>query len=368
MRPSWPFVGALLLLTATATEVAQTGRPPTADAVILGKVTGAAGGAVLPGVVVLLNGGPTSGGPIASQRVLTDAQGRFLFRDLAAGHYRITATLQRYLPGGFGQTYAEGPTQTFDLAQHQSLGDVAIRLWRCPIVTGRVLDDAGQPIPRVSVEFLRADGGVNRLPLGRSNEALTGARVEVRRVGGATVVSGLDAATAVAGADGSFRAAALPGSCRVTASAPIASGLLTPKSAVVGDRDVLDTGLTIDGDGAPADLVVRFTDAVTSLGGRVIDAQGRRVSDLSVIVFPVDRASWGPASRRLQIAAAAADGSFTFPELPAGDYYAAAVGTVDPTAVFENVSLETTMMPFAIRVTIAAGEKKILTLQIAARR
>src|SRR5262245_7687125 len=88
--------GALARQAATAT--------PTA--LILGQVVDADTNKAIPRAMVTLGGGPQrpvpAGGP-NPQRVLTDAEGHFLFRDLAKGAYNFTAVAPGYLSGGYGQ-------------------------------------------------------------------------------------------------------------------------------------------------------------------------------------------------------------------------------------------------------------------------
>jgi hypothetical protein len=137
----------------------------------------------LAGVVVRLNTGagvlqsvglpsaPGAAAPPAGQTpALTNSNGQFLFRALGAGRYSLSAQLGGFVLGSFGQTRPDGPSAPIRLAEGQRLTDVTIRLWKYGVVTGRVLDEAGEPAIGMSVRVLRrtsAARGVQWVPLGQ---------------------------------------------------------------------------------------------------------------------------------------------------------------------------------------------------------
>ena len=105
---------------------------------------------------------------------MTDGDGRFLFRQVAKGAYQITATvggsgfspngfivsgfgspIGLYLNGGYGQRRPEGQLQTIDIADGERLGDAVIRLWKPGVLTGQVIDEAGEPLVDVVVVAVR---------------------------------------------------------------------------------------------------------------------------------------------------------------------------------------------------------------------
>lgn len=151
------------------------------EAMILGRVVDAQTDRPLAGVVVVLGGGPAEvAGPRQrpEPRVLTDPEGRFLFRGLTPGAYRLAAVvggngfspngfivtglgfpIGAYLNGGFGQTRPNGPLQPLELAEGQRMGDAVIRLWKSAAVTGRVLDEAGEPLVDQVVGIVQVAGG-----------------------------------------------------------------------------------------------------------------------------------------------------------------------------------------------------------------
>src|SRR5215216_6843 len=85
----------LVIIEATGFPAGQP-QPASGTALILGRVVDAATGTPVSGVVVTAVGSadsatiPPSGQP---QSMLTDAQGRFVFRNLPKGAYALTATI-----------------------------------------------------------------------------------------------------------------------------------------------------------------------------------------------------------------------------------------------------------------------------------
>jgi hypothetical protein len=83
--------------------------------------------------------------------VLTDAEGQFVLARLPAGRYRIEVTKPGFVDGGFGQRVPNRETETITLADGQAIDRVTIRLWKFGVVTGTVVDEAGEPIIGVEV-------------------------------------------------------------------------------------------------------------------------------------------------------------------------------------------------------------------------
>jgi hypothetical protein len=87
--------------------------------------------------------------------VMADAQGRFVIREIPEGPYLLLATAPGYIISNHGQGRAAGPTRTIDLAEGEALTDLKIRLWRHPVISGTVTDEAGEPVIGVVVRALR---------------------------------------------------------------------------------------------------------------------------------------------------------------------------------------------------------------------
>jgi hypothetical protein len=83
--------------------------------------------------------------------------------------------------------------------------------------------------------------------------------------------------------------------------------------------DVVDAGI--------AGIHVVMTDRPSPLDGRIVNLPNVEVPGFTVVVFPVDRASWGTAHDELMRFEKdrSRTGTFRFAHLPAGDYFVAAI-------------------------------------------
>jgi len=93
--------------------------------------------------------------PAAPTRVLTDSQGRFVVRDLPKGSFNISATKPGYVAGAYGKRSPSGSGQSLELSDGEQRGDVTIALWKYGVIGGRIVDEAGEPMPGVQVRILR---------------------------------------------------------------------------------------------------------------------------------------------------------------------------------------------------------------------
>jgi hypothetical protein len=98
---------------------------------------------------------------------------------------------------------------------------------------------------------------------------------------------------------------------------------------MAGDRDLLDGD--VNGFGTELQgVMLTFSDKRTELTGSLLSETGQPVNDYYVIAFSSDRANWRAGSRRIVSVRPATDGHFVFPDLPAGEYFIAALTDVDP--------------------------------------
>ena len=153
---------ALLLVTLLAQGTPRDPPSPSAAATLSGRVSEAGSGRPLPRIVVSLDAPPAP-----RVETLTDADGRYVFNDLPAGRYVLTAAPERHrsshLAQRFGETEpllyissASRPTLELKAGERRSHADFALA--RALGIEGRVLDPSDQPIANVPVEIRRADG------------------------------------------------------------------------------------------------------------------------------------------------------------------------------------------------------------------
>ena len=82
---------------------------------------------------------------------LTGPDGRFVLRDLPAGTYGLFVTKTGFV---------DATSDNYELAAGATRDRVEVRLTPAAVISGTVRDDAGDPVPRVTVEVVT--GGVDR--------------------------------------------------------------------------------------------------------------------------------------------------------------------------------------------------------------
>ena len=140
------------------------------------------------------------------------------------------------------------------------------------------------------------------------------------------------------------------------------------ESVLVDGNDVTDLPVMITSESVPKEVSLVLTDRWQELSGRLTDAEGKGVSDYTVMVFPVSDAYWVSGSRRIVISQPGTDGKFTIGGpgpalLPAGEYYLAAVTDVSKDEQYDPAFLQS-LVGAAIRITLAPGTKQTQDLRV----
>ena len=134
---------------------AGTGKPmPGAEVKIFSPPSGGVGGP-MPVVV------PTSPcvrcdphGKLRYQ-LQTDASGRFAVLEMEPGVYVVSAVADGYSEQVFKVHEKYMPTDAFRLGPGQQRDDIVVRLPRASVLTGRVIDEHGEPVPGSLVQVLQ---------------------------------------------------------------------------------------------------------------------------------------------------------------------------------------------------------------------
>jgi hypothetical protein len=95
----------------------------------------------------------------------TDADGNYEIKELTAGRYNITVTKGGFVQGNYGQRRAGEPGTPIDLSDGQTADKVNIVLSRGSVISGKIVDDGGEPVAGTMVAAMRYQfvGGTRRL-------------------------------------------------------------------------------------------------------------------------------------------------------------------------------------------------------------
>ena len=95
------------------------------------------------------------GPEIMPKAALTDADGRFEFRDLPAGRFTLTGTKSGFVSVQYGQTRPFESGRPIEMVDKQVLDNADIVMPRGSVIAGRIVDEFGEPVPDVAVTALR---------------------------------------------------------------------------------------------------------------------------------------------------------------------------------------------------------------------
>jgi hypothetical protein len=98
---------------------------------------------------------PNRPGPKPSFTSSTDEAGRFAIGNLDAGTYSLRAERTGYIGENYGARSNGGIGTHLDLVAGQTMKDLTIQLSPEAMIYGRVLDDHGEPVPRMPVMVAR---------------------------------------------------------------------------------------------------------------------------------------------------------------------------------------------------------------------
>ncbi len=147
-------------------------------------------------------------------------------------------------------------------------------------------------------------------------------------------------------------------------SAERASSAWSLRDARIAGQDVSTLPVTVVGANVD-NIAVTFTDAPAELGGRLQDASGRAATDYFIVVFSTDERTWFNRSRAVVQVRPASDGLFRVRGLPAGEYWMAALTDLEQREDWVDPAVLRQLVPAAVKVTLAEGEKKTQDIRIA---
>jgi len=149
------------------------GMPPARDnstkpgtSVIKGRIVAADSGQPLRKVFIRVSAPELREGRVTT----TDADGRYEIRELPAGRYTLNASKGSFVSLQYGQLRPFEPGKPLEILDAQTLEKVDFALPRGSVITGRVVDEFGEPVADAQVAPMRYvnQGGRRRLqPAGR---------------------------------------------------------------------------------------------------------------------------------------------------------------------------------------------------------
>lgn len=175
-------MGALLLLPVAL--AAQTKADDSCA--ISGQVSNAATGEPVRRALVSLRRIDMSPGATTiqvTQTVATDAAGQFAMAGIAPGKYRLGAERNGFIATQYGSRGPGKAGALLTLEAGRKSSDLAMRLTPHGVITGRVLDEEGDPVPGASVQVLRQIYAQGRKQMSRTSEASTNDLGEYRVFG-----------------------------------------------------------------------------------------------------------------------------------------------------------------------------------------
>ena len=294
----------LLLLAVSLVLAQQAPRSPApprdaaseerqGTAVVRGRVTDAETGAPLSRVVLTLS----LRGTRTVRDTTSDANGAFAFARLAPGEYTLSADPTRrptHRPGTYGAIPGKpfGPHSVITLQDGQIFDRADVALQRSYVISGRVVDDEGEPVPDVRVEAHSVDARA----AGSFRSRSTDDRGAFRLWGYAP---------------GTYRVCAVPLSDGPDQRAR--EGLVKtcyPSGSEAESQPVVVT--TAD----PPELEIRLRRSrLFSVSGMVIDAAGAPAVNANISFVTMDRGGFSGRSTQNM------GGSFTVRGVAPGDYF-----------------------------------------------
>jgi len=164
MRRMWA-VGVWILLVASMARAQVPVPPPPppppsardaplkqGTATIRGRVVAEGSSTPLSRVQVRLNTPDSTAGKTA----VTDRNGRYELTELPAGKFTLSASKPNYVGVSYGQTRPRGVGKTIELTEGQAMGNMNFTLQRTAVITGRILDEFGDPVVDVMVVAMRS--------------------------------------------------------------------------------------------------------------------------------------------------------------------------------------------------------------------
>ncbi|HJZ77914.1 MAG TPA: carboxypeptidase-like regulatory domain-containing protein [Vicinamibacterales bacterium] len=268
-----------------------------------------------------------------SRTVSTDSDGRYELTGLPAGRYAIRVTRSGYLPLRYGQRRPLEQGKPLQLLDRQTLDNVDFSLARMGLISGRVVDEFGDPIEGVNVMALRLmffNGRRQFVPTGGGPSVRTDDAGQYRLLGlepGSYLVAASTRETWTVNRDGvkqvmGYASTYAPSTTRLTDAQRVTVSL---------GKEVSNTDVALQPGRA------------ARIAGRAVDSHGRPFAQVEVAREVRGNGFYSIAG--VASASVTADGTFAIDNVPPGDYILSASrgGESDvPEAAFMPITVDGT--------------------------
>jgi hypothetical protein len=223
-----PFLLPMFLIAAVFAQSDGATAPATVEGSVVNKLTGAP----LKAAHVIYNRADTGGAssPISTD---TDSQGHFTLQ-VSPGSYRLWVERSGFARQVYGALSPAGEGATLTLAAGQQLRQLTFRITPLGAISGRVLDEDGDPVQGVGIQVLRFDYATGHRQLISMAGASSNDRGEYRVFGlpagrylllasppGAPMSHPLEGGALVAEAQEAYATLYYPGVPEVDAASPV---------------------------------------------------------------------------------------------------------------------------------------------------
>ncbi len=145
----------VLAVVAPATSLAQPAPAAPKPSAIRGRVTASDTGRPLRRAQISISGVGLGAGE--RRTTSTNLRGEYELRDLPAGRYSINATRSGYLAWEYGQRAPGEPGKSLQVDEGATLEKIDLAMPRAGIISGRVIDETGEPVAGVNVWIMRSE-------------------------------------------------------------------------------------------------------------------------------------------------------------------------------------------------------------------
>lgn len=146
--PKHAILLAPMLVAWAAAQTAPAPNPKDEKCSLEGRVVNASGGAPIKKASLTL---ASSGSPLGATKTETDDEGHFAFRDLDPGRYTLTGEKAGFARQAYGARSNPSTGRALVLSKGQQTKDLVFKLTPAAVITGRLLDEEGEPVPNAIV-------------------------------------------------------------------------------------------------------------------------------------------------------------------------------------------------------------------------